>query len=87
MNNLRHPLGACLVRAYKNKNLYFIYLNQGDDDFYSSFRPKFVLDDFTDSLYASKSTVAYGDNMQENCLGLLKSMEYVDPRGRVNISE
>ena len=66
---------------------FILFLDQGDDDFYSSYRPKFVLDDFTDSLYASKSTVAYGDNLEDHCLGILKSMEYVDPRGSVNISK
>ena len=59
----------------------------GDEDIVASFRPKFVLDDFTDSLYASKSTIAFGDTCQENCVNLLKRMEYVDPRGSVNIGE
>ena len=49
------------------------------------YRPKFVLDDFTDSLYASKSTIAFGDTCEENCVNLLRSMEYVDPRGGINI--
>ena len=59
----------------------------GDEDIVASFRPKFVLDDFTDSLYASKSTIAFGDSCEENCVNLLKRMEYVDPRGSVNIGE
>ena len=46
-----------------------------------------MLDDFTDSLYASKSTVAYGDSCQENCVSAVRSLEYVDPRGRLNIGK
>ena len=47
--------------------------------------PKFVLDDFTDSLYASNSTIAAGETCEENVINLLKRMEYVDPRGNINI--
>lgn len=46
-----------------------------------------MLDDFTDSLYASKSTVAYGDSCQENCVSVVRSLEFVDPRGRLNIGK
>lgn len=62
-----------------------IIFTPGDDDYLTMYRPKFVLDDFTDSLYASKSTIALGDTCEENCVNLLRSMDYVDPRGGINI--
>ena len=55
----------------------------GDED--PTIRPKLILDDFTDSLYASKSTIAFGDTFEERWTGLLKMTEYVDPRGYINI--
>ena len=55
------------------------------EDPLGSVHPKFVLDDFTDSLYASNSTIAAGETCEENVINLLKRMEYVDPRGNVNI--
>jgi hypothetical protein len=47
--------------------------------------PKLVLDDFKDSLYASKSTIDFGDSLEERWRSLLNQLEYIDPRGYVNI--
>ena len=55
----------------------------GDED--PTVRPKLILDDFTDSLYASKSTIAFGDTFEERWQSLLKMTEYIDPRGYINI--
>jgi hypothetical protein len=40
-----------------------------------------------DSLYASKSTIDCGDSMEERCRSFFKQLEYIDPRGYVNIGE
>ena len=55
----------------------------GDED--PTIRPKLILDDFTDSLYASKSTIAFGDTFEERWTSIFKMVEYVDPRGYINI--
>ena len=57
----------------------------GDED--ATIRPKLILDDFTDSLYASKSTIAFGDTFEERWSSIWKMMEYVDPRGYINIGD
>ena len=49
--------------------------------------PNFVLDDFTDSPYASNSTLGAGETCREELVNILRRMEYVDPRGRINICE
>ena len=48
-------------------------------------RPKLILDDFTDSLYASKSTIAFGETFQEKWNSVFKMTEFIDPRGYLNI--
>lgn len=47
--------------------------------------PKLVLDDFNDSLYASKSTIGFGETTGEKWKNVVKRMEYIDPRGYTNI--
>ena len=61
-----------------------LLITEGDDPT-GALQPNFVLDDFTDSLYASNSTIASGETCQENITNLLRRMEYVDPRGNINI--
>ena len=68
-----------LLKIYFGKNI-----SDGEDPI-GALHPKFVLDDFTDSLYASKSTIASGETCEENILNILRRMEFVDPRGNINI--
>ena len=42
--------------------------------------------DWTDSMYASKSTVAAGTSWQDLTQALINMTEYIDPRGPVNIA-
>ena len=49
--------------------------------------PRLVLDDFKDSLYASKSTINFGDSLEERWRSLLRQLEYIDPRGYMNIGK
>ena len=55
------------------------------DDPIGALHPNFVLDDFTDSPYASNSTLGSAETCREDLVNILRRMEYVDPRGRINI--
>ncbi len=48
-------------------------------------QPKIVLDDFNDSLYASKSSLAADFENAGPWTRCLKKFEYVDPRGYIKI--
>ncbi len=50
-------------------------------------QPKIVLDDFNDSLYASKSSLAADLENASPWTRCLKQFEYIDPRGYINISK
>ena len=50
-------------------------------------QPKIVLDDFNDSLYASKSSLAADLENANPLARCLKQFEYIDPRGYINISK
>jgi hypothetical protein len=57
------------------------------DDELSQPQPKIILDDFNDSLYASKSTLAADFGNAGAWKRCLKKIEYIDPRGYINIGK
>ncbi len=38
-----------------------------------------------DSLYASKSTIDFGESLEDRWRSFLNQLEYIDPRGYINI--
>jgi hypothetical protein len=52
---------------------------------YHSCKSTILLASAQDSLYASKSTIDFGESLEDRWRSFLNQLEYIDPRGYVNI--